>query len=85
MAEKGRKQDHEYGIGAVAKLTGLTDHAIRVWERRYSAVVARRAANGRRVYGPADVEKLRLLKSLTDRAGACWCRSTRRPAARSVC
>ena len=67
MAEKGRKQDHEYGIGAVAKLTGLTDHAIRVWERRYSAVVARRAANGRRVYGPADVEKLRLLKSLTDR------------------
>jgi hypothetical protein len=67
MAEKGHKQEHEYGIGAVAKLTGLTDHAIRVWERRYSAVVARRAANGRRVYGPADVEKLRLLKSLTDR------------------
>ena len=67
MAEKGHKQEHEYGIGAVAKLTGLTDHAIRVWERRYGAVVARRAANGRRVYGPADVEKLRLLKSLTDR------------------
>ena len=67
MAEKGHKQEHEYGIGAVAKLTGLTDHAIRVWERRYGAVVARRASNGRRVYGPADVEKLRLLKSLTDR------------------
>jgi MerR family transcriptional regulator, light-induced transcriptional regulator len=67
MAAKGHKQEHEYGIGAVAKLTGLTDHAIRVWERRYGAVVARRASNGRRVYGPADVEKLRLLKSLTDR------------------
>ena len=67
MAEKGRKHEHEYGIGAVTKLTGLTDHAIRVWERRYGAVVARRAANGRRIYGPADVEKLRLLKSLTDR------------------
>lgn len=67
MAEKGHKHEHEYGIGAVAKLTGLTDHAIRVWERRYGAVVARRAANGRRVYVPADVEKLRLLKSLTDR------------------
>lgn len=67
MAEKCHKQEHEYGIGAVARLTGLTDHAIRVWERRYGAVVARRAANGRRVYDPADVEKLRLLKSLTDR------------------
>ena len=66
MAETGHKHENEYGIGAVARLTGLTDHAIRVWERRYGAVVARRAANGRRVYGLADVEKLRLLKSLTD-------------------
>ena len=61
------KKDHRYGIGAVAKLTGLSDHTIRVWERRYDAVVAERAANGRRVYGPADVEKLGLLKALTDR------------------
>lgn len=67
MVAKSRKHEHEYGIGAVAKLTGLTDHAIRVWERRYGAVIAERAANGRRVYGSADVEKLRLLKSLTDR------------------
>lgn len=59
-------KEHRYGIGAVAKLTGLSDHTIRVWERRYGAVVAERAANGRRVYGPADVEKLGLLKSLTD-------------------
>lgn len=56
-----------FGIGAVAKLTGLTDHTIRVWERRYEAVVAERAANGRRVYTSADVEKLRLLKLLTDK------------------
>ena len=59
-------KDHRYGIGAVARLTGLSDHTIRVWERRYSAVVADRAANGRRVYGPAEVEKLGLLKTLTD-------------------
>jgi DNA-binding transcriptional MerR regulator len=55
-----------YGIGAVAKLTGLTDHTIRVWERRYAAVVAQRVPNGRRVYTPTDVEKLSLLKRLTD-------------------
>ena len=60
------KKDHHYGIGAVARLTGLSDHTIRVWERRYGAVVAERAANGRRVYSPDDVEKLGLLKSLTD-------------------
>ena len=59
-------QDQQYGIGAVAKLTGLTDHTIRVWERRYGAVVTQRAANGRRVYRAADVEKLALLKRLTD-------------------
>ncbi|NNC64887.1 MAG: MerR family transcriptional regulator [Gammaproteobacteria bacterium] len=62
-------ESHEqtYGIGAVAKLTGLSDHTIRVWERRYQAVVARRSPNGRRVYTTADVEKLNLLKLLTDR------------------
>ncbi len=56
-----------YGIGAVARLTGLSDHTIRVWERRYGAVVAARSASGRRVYVAEDVEKLRLLKLLTDR------------------
>ena len=55
-----------YGIGAVARLTGLTDHTIRVWERRYSAIVATRAPNGRRQYTEADVRKLGLLKVLTD-------------------
>ena len=64
-----RKTDDSrlYGIGAVARLTGLTDHAIRVWERRYAAVVAARAPNGRRQYTEADVQKLGLLKVLTDR------------------
>ena len=55
-----------YGIGAVARLTGLTDHTIRVWERRYSAIVAARAPNGRRQYTEADVQKLSLLRTLTD-------------------
>ncbi len=66
MSEK-RDDSRLYGIGAVARLTGLTDHTIRVWERRYSAVVAARAANGRRQYTEADVQKLALLKQLTDR------------------
>ena len=66
MTPKPAEREHLYGIGAVARLTGLSDHTIRVWERRYRAVVAERSANGRRVYSAADVEKLGLLKSLTD-------------------
>ncbi len=65
MRAKPAEREHLYGIGAVAKLTGLTHHTIRVWERRYGAVVAERSSNGRRVYSAADVEKLGLLKSLT--------------------
>lgn len=62
--------ENRYGIGAVAKMTGLSTHVLRIWERRYSAVVAERADNGRRYYRPADVEKLKLLKALTDRGSA---------------
>ena len=65
MPEK-RDESRLYGIGAVSRLTGLTDHTIRVWERRYSAVVTTRASNGRRQYTPSDVQKLSLLKLLTE-------------------
>ena len=67
MAQKKKEAVDGYGIGAVARITGLTDHTIRVWERRYKAVVARRTGSGHRVYTPAHVEKLGLLKQLTDR------------------
>jgi hypothetical protein len=59
-----------YGIGAVSRLTGLTDHTIRVWERRYSAVITAKAPNGRRQYTEADVQKLALLRLLTERGVA---------------
>lgn len=55
-----------YSIGAVARLTGISTHTLRIWERRYSAVVADRTDSGRRVYSKADIEKLALLKSLSD-------------------
>ena len=29
-----------YGIGEVSKLTGLSVHNLRAWEKRYGAVVA---------------------------------------------
>ncbi len=66
MSKKATPDDRHFNIGAVAKMTGLTDHTIRVWERRYEAIVAERTATGRRRYTAADVEKLSLLKRLTD-------------------
>lgn len=66
MSNNASAKDQYFNIGAVAKMTGLTDHTIRVWERRYEAIVAERSANGRRRYTAADVEKLSLLKRLTD-------------------
>lgn len=57
----------EYTIGAVARLTGLSTQLIRAWETRYGAVVTERSASGRRIYTTADVEKLGLLRALTER------------------
>ena len=67
MSSTAEKQTQNFGIGAVAKLTGLSDHTIRVWERRYGAVETARAANGRRLYTSQDIEKLGLLKVLTEK------------------
>ena len=54
-----------YSIGAVSRLTGISTHTLRIWERRYSAIVADRTDSGRRIYTKADIEKLALLKSLS--------------------
>jgi DNA-binding transcriptional MerR regulator len=51
----------------VSRLTGISPHVLRVWERRYGAVTAQRAENGRRMYTRQDVDRLLLLKHLVDR------------------
>ena len=64
--DKRSARDDAYSIGAVARLTGISTHALRIWERRYGTVIARRTDTGRRVYSRKDVEKLSLLKLLVD-------------------
>jgi len=49
-------------IQRVAKLTGLSTHVIRAWERRYGVVQPRRGGNRYRVYSDEDVALLRYLK-----------------------
>lgn len=53
-------------IGKVAKLTGITQDRLRVWERRYGAIEPARSATDRRLYSFEDVERLKLMKLLTD-------------------
>jgi DNA-binding transcriptional MerR regulator/methylmalonyl-CoA mutase cobalamin-binding subunit len=53
-----------YRIGAVARLTGVSTHALRVWERRYGTVSPTRSEGGDRLYSEADVQRLRRIKRL---------------------
>jgi DNA-binding transcriptional MerR regulator len=59
-------QSTSYGIGSVSRLTGLTTHTLRAWEKRHGAIEAARDAAGRRRYTVADVERLTRLKQLVD-------------------
>lgn len=52
-------------IGVVARRTGLSQHVIRVWERRYSAITPSRTPTRRRLYSDADIDRLRVLQRLT--------------------
>jgi DNA-binding transcriptional MerR regulator len=56
-----------YGIGTVSRLTGISTHTLRVWERRYNAVEAERSESGRRLYSRRDIERLTVMKHLVDR------------------
>jgi methylmalonyl-CoA mutase cobalamin-binding subunit len=50
-----------YGIRAVAVLTGVDEHTLRIWERRYGFPRPVRSSGGARLYDAEDVHKLRLI------------------------
>jgi DNA-binding transcriptional MerR regulator/methanogenic corrinoid protein MtbC1 len=53
-------------IKVVCHRTGLSAHVIRVWGKRYGLVCCQRTDSNRRLYSDAMIERLRLLKELTD-------------------
>ena len=55
-----------YSLGAVSRLTGLSEHVLRAWERRNRAVRPLRTAGGTRRYRESDVARLRLLRRAVD-------------------
>lgn len=55
-----------YSIGAISRLLGLSQPAIRSWEDRYGLIVAGRSEGGRRVYTRDQLEQLRFIKERLD-------------------
>jgi DNA-binding transcriptional MerR regulator/methylmalonyl-CoA mutase cobalamin-binding subunit len=55
----------QHPIGYVSRRTGLSTHVIRAWERRYNAVSPKRTDTTRRLYSEADIDRLKLLQSLS--------------------
>jgi hypothetical protein len=53
-----------YGIGTVARMTGLKPDTLRVWERRYGLGASHKSGTGRRQYTQSDLEHLQLVASL---------------------
>jgi MerR family transcriptional regulator, light-induced transcriptional regulator len=68
--------DIQHPIKVVARRTGLSQHVIRVWEKRYGAVEPSRTATNRRLYSESEIERLHLLCQLTQ-AGHGICRIAR--------
>jgi len=55
-----------FNIGAVSRLTGIARERIRIWERRYGAVVPHRDASNNRLYSQEDIDRLMLIRRLVD-------------------
>ncbi|MEO5590222.1 MAG: MerR family transcriptional regulator [Gemmatimonadaceae bacterium] len=66
---KSTAVNNQLPIGAVARRTGLSVHVLRAWERRYKAVSPIRSEGGSRLYSQEDVDRLVLLRQVTELDG----------------
>ena len=64
------RESEFFEISAVARLTGVSPHVLRVWERRYGVVEPGRSDSKRRRYTQDDIQRLTLLKTLVDNGHA---------------
>src|SRR3712207_5017908 len=49
-------------IGELSKRSGVSPDLLRAWERRYGLLRPVRSTGGLRLYSPADVERVRLMR-----------------------
>ncbi len=55
----------QHSIKIASRRSGLSPHVIRVWEKRYRAIVPSRTKTNRRLYDDDQIERLRLLGMAT--------------------
>ena len=55
-----------YNIGVVARMTGIPQNTLRVWERRYSFPASTRSAGGHRLFSRLQVARVRWVKQRLD-------------------
>ena len=53
-------------IKVAVRRTGLSAHVIRVWEKRYGAVVPARTPTNRRLYSDEDIVRLQWLRQAVE-------------------
>lgn len=56
----------EYSIRIACQISGVNEHTLRSWEKRYEILQPKRSETGRRIYSEADVNKLRYIKRLIE-------------------
>jgi MerR family transcriptional regulator, light-induced transcriptional regulator len=69
VKEKIHTETH-YRSGAVARMLQMPVATLRIWERRYQVSTPDTTPSGHRLYSQADVQRLALLKQLTDNGHA---------------
>jgi MerR family transcriptional regulator, light-induced transcriptional regulator len=58
----GMNSDGVLRIGELSKRSGVSPELLRAWERRYGLLRPVRSAGGLRLYTPADVERVRVMR-----------------------
>ncbi|HET7725819.1 MAG TPA: MerR family transcriptional regulator, partial [Candidatus Limnocylindrales bacterium] len=64
MRHDGRGEERTYQIGAVAQLVHLSLRTLRYWEEEGLIKPTARTAGGFRMYSEADIERVRLVRSM---------------------
>ena len=57
--------NHGFSIAVAARRSGLSQHVIRAWEKRYGVITPQRTDTRRRLYSDEDIERLQLLRRAT--------------------
>jgi DNA-binding transcriptional MerR regulator len=71
MAEPDRDiatddEEHLFNIGAVSRMTDISETTLRIWERRYDFPQPVRTAGGHRLYSAQEIMRLRWVKRRVD-------------------